>query len=311
MPPPVAGQGIFWGQRTCAPPPCGGDVHAPAPSPAKRARNPIDVRLLQRFQALGPDGIQSAGGLSELAREHGVSFRGLTNLIRENGTLTAQGQAKIRRDVHGLATKPITARLLQQLSALGPGGIQDAGGVAALALLHGVSVNSLQSLILETGCLTAKGQDKIKTQVLDLPHQPVTARLLQELSALGPDGIQGAGGVSALALKHDVSVNNLQSHIGESGRLTVSGQDKINSEVLGLPRQPITASLLQELSALGADGIKDAGGVRAWALRRGVSGNALHLLIRETGQLTALGQDKVNREVHGLATKPITAQLLQ
>jgi transposase-like protein len=68
--------------------------------------------------------------------------------------------------------------------------------VGALALKHGVSVVSLQKLKRETGRLTAQGQDKIKSEVLEIQHKPVTARLLQELSELGPDGARQAAGQS-------------------------------------------------------------------------------------------------------------------
>jgi hypothetical protein len=295
------------GQRICAPLPSGGDVHAPA----KRARNPIKARLLQNIQALGPDGIHNAGGLAELARKHGVSGRALANLIREKGTLTALGQAKIKSELLALPTQPITARLLQELSALGPAGIKNAGGVGGLALKHEVSVGGLQKLILRTGRLTAKGLDKIKSEVLEVRHQPITGRLLQELSTLGPAGIKNAGGVGGLALGHGVSVISLRLLIRETGHLTAVGQDKINTEVFGLQHQPITNQLLQNVSALGPAGIKDAGGVGALALKHGVSADSLQKLIRETGHLTPLGQAKINTEVHGLVTQPITGHLLQ
>jgi hypothetical protein len=208
-----------WGQRTCAPPLSGGDGHAPA----KRAHNPINARLLLDIQALGAGGIQRAGGLRELALRHGVSVRSLQSLILETGRLTPVGQDKINTELHGLANNPITARLLQELSALGPKGIQRAGGVGALALQHGVSVNSLHLLMRETGHLTALGQNKINVEVLQLRHQPITGQLLMELSALGPVGIQRAGGVGPLALRHGVSVSGLRQLIRENGSLTKKG----------------------------------------------------------------------------------------
>jgi ABC-type Co2+ transport system permease subunit len=296
-----------WGQRTCAPPLSGGDGHAPA----KRAHNPINARLLLDIQALGAGGIQRAGGLRELALRHGVSVRSLQSLILETGRLTPVGQDKINTELHGLANNPITARLLQELSALGPNGIQRAGGVGALALQHGVSVGGLQKLILETGRLTASGQDKIKSEVLQIRHQPITSQLLQELSDLGSDGIQRAGGLGALALQHGVSVNSLHLLMRETGHLTALGQNKINVEVLQLRHQPITGQLLMELSALGPVGIKRAGGVAALALQHGVSVNGLRLLIRESGGLTALGQNKINGKVFGVRRQPIRGELLQ
>jgi hypothetical protein len=309
MAPPQAAMAMTWGQRTCALPLCGGDVHAHAP--AKRARNAINARLLQDLQALGPNGIQRAGGLAELARQHGVSSGSLQKLILETGRLTAKGQDKIKSEVLEIRHHPITGRLLQELSALGPDGIKRAGGVGALALQHDVSVNSLHSLILETGRLTASGQDKIKSEVLEIRHQPITNQLLQKLSPQGAAGIQRADGAGALTLQHGVSVNGLLHPTVESGRLTAVGQNKGNSEVLGLRHQPLTGQLLQELSALGPDGIQRAGGLGEWALRHGVSVNSLQSYILETGRLTAKGLDKVKREVLGLQHLPITAQLLQ
>jgi hypothetical protein len=308
MAPPQAAMAATWGQRTCTPTLCGSDGHAPAP--AKRSRTTINPHLLLDIQALGPDGIRRAGGLVELARQHHVSFRALTNLILEKGTLTARGQAKIRRDVLELPTKPIPGRLLQELSALGPDGIKRAGGVGALALKHDVSCTNLRSHILESGRLTAKGQNKIKTQVLELPHQPIPARLLQELSALGTEGIHRAGGLGALALQHDVSIKSLLHFMRADGRMTATGRGKIQTEVLELPTQPITGPLLQELSALGPDGIQRAGGVGALALEHGVSVRTLQSRILETGRLTAKGQNTIKTQVLELPHQPITAQLL-
>jgi hypothetical protein len=156
-----------------------------------------------------------------------------------------------------------------------------------------VSVNSLQSYILETGRLTAVGQDKINSEVPGLRRQPITGQLLQELSALGPAGIKRAGGVATWALQHGVSVRSLQSLIHKTGHPTALGQDKINTEVLGLQHQPITSQLLQELSTLGPAGIQRAGGVGALALEHGVSVTSLRLLIRENGSLTKKGQARV------------------
>jgi hypothetical protein len=250
---------------------------------------PITGRLLQELSALGPDGIQRAGGLGALALKHGLSVIGLRLLIRETGHLTAAGQDKINSEVLRLQHQPITGQLLQELSALGTDGIHGAGGVGALALKHGVSVDSLQKLMRETGHLTPLGQAKVNHQVLGLRHQPITGQLVQMVSALGPAGIKGAGGVTALALQHGVSVNGLHLLVRESGRLTALGQDKINVEVLGFRHKPITGQLLMELSALGPVGIQRAGGVGPLALRHGVSVSGLRQLIRENGSLTKKG----------------------
>jgi HD-like signal output (HDOD) protein len=272
---------------------------------------PITSRLLQELSTLGREHIQRAGGVAELARQHDVSVRSLGQLIRDDGSLTARGRAKINREVLALPTQPITGRLLQEVLALGPDGIKRAGGVAALASQHEVSVRSLAHLIREDGSLTASGQAKINREVLALPTQPITGRLLQELSALGPDGIKRAGGVAALASQHTVSVNSLVHFIREDGSLTAQGRAKINREVLTLPTQPITCRLLQELSALGREGIRCAGGLAALASQRDVSFRTLGQLIHSDGSLTALGRGKINREVLALPPQPITGQLLQ
>jgi hypothetical protein len=336
MTPPRQGGGCTpWASSPSAPP-SGGD--ADAPPPAKRARlvgigspnllakgtrpgpvtakqhthgNRINARLLLDIQGLGREGIREAGGVAALATRHDVSVSRLGQLIHKDGSLTAQGRGKINREVLALPTQPVTGRLLQELSALGREGIRRAGGVAALASQRDVAVNSLLQLIREDGSLTAQGRAKINREVLALPTQPITGRWLQELSALGPEGIKRAGGLATLASQHDVSVNTLGQLIHKDGTLTARGQAKINREVLALPTQPITAQLLQGLSALGREGIRLAGGMAAWASQHDVSVNSLGDLIREDGSLTARGQAKINRELHALPTQAITSRLLQ
>jgi transposase-like protein len=272
---------------------------------------PITGRLLQELSARGREGILRAGGLAAWASQHDVSVSSLGQLIHEDGSLTALGQAKIHREVLALPTQPITGPLLQELSALGREGIQRAGGLAAWASEHDVSVRSLGQLIHKDGSLTALGKAKIKRDVLQLPIQPVTGRLLQEVLALGPEGIKRAGGVAALASGHDVSVRSLTQLVRQDGSLTARGRDKINREVQALPTQPITARLLQELSALGREGISSAGGLAALARQHDVSFRSLGQFIRNDGSLTARGQAKINREVLALTPQPITAHLLQ
>ena len=57
--------------------------------------------------------------------------------------------------------------------------------------------------------------------------QPVTGRLLLELSVLGRDGIHKAGGLAALAGQHGVAYNTLRKLVHEDGSLTTLGQTKI------------------------------------------------------------------------------------
>jgi DNA-binding phage protein len=324
------------GQHTSAPPLRAGDAGAPASAelvrligtgrpdlltgqtplgavtaaPHTRA-NRITAGLLLDIHGLGRDGIRQARGLTGLARQHHVSFNSLRQCIHKNGRLTAQGQDKIQREVLALATKPITGRMLLELSALGRKGIEDAGGTGEWARRHNVSVNSLRQLIHEDGSLTAVGRAKINREVLAVPTQPTNAQLLQGLANLGPDGIERARGVAALASGQDVSVQSLRQLIREDGSPTAHGQDEVNREVHALPTQPITGQLLQEVLAQGPDGIKDAGGVAALANKHGVSVRSLRQLVRENGSLTARGRDKINREVFALRTRPITSHLLQ
>jgi hypothetical protein len=122
--------------------------------------------------------------------------------------------------------------LLLELSALGRGGIQRAGGLAAWARRHNASVNTLRQLIRTDGSLTALGQIKIDREVHALPSEPITGPLLQKLSTLGSEGIQRAGGVMALASRHNVSVHSLRHLIHKDSSLTARGQDRIEREAL-------------------------------------------------------------------------------
>jgi hypothetical protein len=96
----------------------------------------------------------------------GVALDSLRKFIHEDGSLTAQGQAKIQREVFKRPTQPVTSQLLQDIQALGREGIHRAGGVAALANQYGVAFGSLRNLIREDGSLTARGQAKIQREGL-------------------------------------------------------------------------------------------------------------------------------------------------
>ncbi|WP_175040367.1 hypothetical protein, partial [Burkholderia contaminans] len=86
----------------------------------------VTASLLQEIQALGQKGIEDAGGLPGLAQQYGVSF--LSNYLHRDGSLTLKGEAVIYEAKHAPTTR-VTASLLQEIQALGPQGIKDAGGL--------------------------------------------------------------------------------------------------------------------------------------------------------------------------------------
>jgi hypothetical protein len=144
---------------------------------------------------------------------------------------------------------------MQQLSAWDT---QHADGETASAARHDVSVNGLHRLMREDDGLTALERDKIKREVPAL----LTRRLMQQLSAWDT---QHADGETALASPYDVLIRSFGQLIHADGRLTARGQSEINRvlnpEAYAVRAQPITGTLLQEVAALGEEGIQSAGGV--------------------------------------------------
>ncbi|VWD62538.1 hypothetical protein BCO18442_07545 [Burkholderia contaminans] len=220
-----------------------------------------------------------------MARQYGVSF--LSNYLHRDGSLTLKGEAVIDQAKHPTTTL-VTASLLQKIQALGQKGIEDAGGLPALARQYGVRLNSLSNHILKNGNLTKRGEALIY-QVKHPPTTRVTASLLQEIQALGPQGIKDAGGLPALARQYGVRFNSLSNHILKNGSLTGRGEALIY-EAEHPPTTPFTASLLRKIRALGPKGIKDAGGLRALARQYGVRFSSLSKSIRRDGSLTEYGK---------------------
>jgi hypothetical protein len=113
--------------------------------------------------------------------------------MREDDGLTALERDKIKREVPALLTR----RLMQQLSAWDT---QHADGETALASPYDVLIRSFGQLIHADGRLTARGQSEINRvlnpEAYPVRAQPITGTLLQEVAALGEEGIQSAGGVA-------------------------------------------------------------------------------------------------------------------
>ncbi|WP_175712573.1 hypothetical protein [Burkholderia ambifaria] len=261
--------------------------------PSRPTTSGITATLLRAIQALGPKGIEDAGGRRGLARQHGVNPGTLSTLISETGSLTPRGDALISQAAHPPTTR-ITASLLQKIQALGPQGIQDAGGRLALARQYGVCYNELSKLILEDGSLAGRGEALIH----ESEHPPtacVTASLLREIQPLGPKGIEDAGGLPALARQYGVNYGTLSNHISKTGSLTPRGEALIHQDKHP-PTTRVTASLLVEIQALGPKGIKDAGGLPALAREYGVSYGALRGCVRSNGELTALGKARLRQQ---------------
>ncbi|MCA8035392.1 hypothetical protein LGM46_20715 [Burkholderia arboris] len=205
-------------------------------------------------------------------------------------------------------TTRVTASLVQEIHALGRQGIEDAGGLYALARKYGINYNTLSNHISGNGNLTMQG----KALIYQAEHPPttrVTASLVQEIQALGPQGIEDAGGLYALARRADVYYNTLRGYILEDCSLTKRGKALIY-QAEHPPTTPVTASLLQEIHALGRQGIQDAGGLYALARRYGVNYTALSHYILEDCSLTKRGKALIYQAEHP-PTTPVTASLLQ
>jgi len=116
--------------------------------------------------------------------------------------------------------------MLQEIQALGPQRFQDAGGLPALARQHRVSCSALSNYILGNGSLNMRGV----ALIYEATHPPttlVTASLLKEIQALGPQRFQDAGGRPAWARRHRVSYSSLSMAIRRDGSLTPLGKAKI------------------------------------------------------------------------------------
>ncbi len=264
--------------------------HAEIGEAARPPTTRVTASLVQEIHALGRQGIKDAGGLYALARKYGINYNTLSNHISGNGNLTMQGKALIYQAEHPPTTR-VTASLVQEIQALGPQGIEDAGGLYALARRADVYYNTLRAYILEDCSLTKRGKALIY-QAEHPPTTPVTASLLQEIHALGRQGIEDAGGLYALARQADVYYNTLRGYILEDCSLTKRGKALIY-QAEHPPTTPVTASMLQEIQALGPQRFQDAGGRPAWARRHRVSYSSLSMAIRRDGSLTPLGKAKI------------------
>ncbi|WP_175710363.1 hypothetical protein [Burkholderia ambifaria] len=258
--------------------------------PSHPTTSGITATLLRAIQALGPEGVEDAGGLPALARQYRVRHGSLCRHFREDGSLTPRGKAKIQENMLP-PTKKVTATLLCKIQALGPEGIKNAGGRLGLARRYSVKYRPLCNYIHEDGSLTPLGKAKIQENMRP-PTELVTASLLQEIQALGPQRFQDAGGRPALARQHRVSCSALSNYISGNGSLNMRGVALIY-EATHPPTELVTASLLKEIQALGPQRFQDAGGRPAWARRHRVSYSSLSKAIRRDGSLTPLGEAKI------------------
>jgi hypothetical protein len=118
---------------------------------------------------------------------------------------------------------------LREIQPLGPKGIEDAGGLPALARQYGVNYGTLSNHISKTGSLTPRGEALIH-QDKHPPTTRVTASLLVEIQALGPKGIKDAGGLPALAREYGVSYGALRGCVRSNGELTALGKARLRQQ---------------------------------------------------------------------------------
>ncbi|WP_175805959.1 hypothetical protein, partial [Burkholderia ambifaria] len=275
--------------------------------PSHPTTSGITATLLRAIQALGPEGVEDAGGRRGLARQYSVRYGSLCNYIYGDGSPTPLGEAKIQENMRP-PTELVTASLLQEIQALGPQRFQDAGGRPALARQHRVSCSALSNYISGNGSLTLKGEAKIRENMLP-PTKKGTATLLGKIQALGPEGIKNAGGRRGLARLYGVRYAPLCVYIHEDGSLAPLGEAKIQ-ENMRPPTELVTASLLQEIQALGPQRFQDAGGRPALARQHRVSCSALSNYISGNGSLNMRGVALIYEATHP-PTELVTASLLK
>jgi adhesin HecA-like repeat protein len=242
----------------------------------------ITTAMLRQWATLGPTGLQEAGGLGGLARQHNVSFAALKTYLRADGTLTLQGQDRLDPD----GKVEITDDMLRQWAALGRAGIKDAGGLEGLARRNNVSVAVLRNYLRADGSLTQVGEDRLHPE----KRAKITPAMLQAWKALGQMGIEAAGGLEGLARQNDVSFAALRNYLRADGTLTLRGEDLLTPGA----KVEITAAMLRQWAALGRAGIEAAGGLGGLARRNNVSAVTLRTYLRADGTLSQHGQDRLD-----------------
>jgi hypothetical protein len=239
--------------------------------------------MLREWVALGRAGIKAAGGLVGLARKNNVSFAALRNYLRSDGTLRQRGEGRLNPGTKARNTDDMP----RQRAALGRARIEVAGGLDDLARRNNVSTPAPRNYYVRPDVtLIQQGKDQLAPE----DKVEITDDMLRQWANLGRAGIKAAGGINGLAGQNNISAGALRNYLRANGTLTQYGEDRLNPE----GKANITNNMLRQWAALGAAGIKAAGGIDELARRHNVSVVALRTYLRADGRLTQRAEDRLN-----------------
>ncbi|WP_150576783.1 hypothetical protein [Pandoraea aquatica] len=250
----------------------------------------VTEALLLRIEALGASGIAAKGGIGEVAKANGIARSTLKPYISSTGLLSAEGRIRVREGGRFRAGK-VTAGLLKALKEMGPNGIQSRGGLQAIAREEGVAFRTLMSLVTMRGEPSTLGRARLDEfdPARRARKRPVTAEILLSIQRLGASGIRAAGGLPALAKRHDVFLSSLRTLINSKAKLGPDGKRVLTGERPSRVAR-ISNDLLRDVKALGRKGIKAAGGLAGLAKANNVKFEALRRYINCRGVLTPAGR---------------------
>ncbi|MDY7578684.1 hypothetical protein RGU70_10150 [Herbaspirillum sp. RTI4] len=160
-------------------------------------------------------------------------------LKRISPRLKPQNHTSVQYKIPG--ERSFCATHLKEIKEGGKAKILANGGLKGVARQHHISYSYLRSLIDRQGDLTNRGEEKMKRS--PFYKNPITARLLIQIEALGGAGIRAAGGLRGIAEMHGVSTDYLRQLMHEDSSLTERGQRK-KSTIIPLPffsPPPLTA----------------------------------------------------------------------
>ncbi|WP_157122671.1 hypothetical protein [Pandoraea oxalativorans] len=251
----------------------------------------VTGELLLRIEALGASGIAAKGGIGRIADAHGIARSTLRTYVSKCGKLYSEASDRAA-ETGRFRTGKVTVGLLRALEKMGPQRIKSRGGLRAIARDEGIPFRTLKGYVDRYGKPSVLG----RARLLDhgdparlAAKVPVTPELLRSIEGLGESGIRAAGGLGALADRHNVFLSSLRSHINGKGVLGHLGKRLMKGERRARISK-ISNELLRDLEALGPQGIKAAGGLVAVATANHVAFDTLRSYIDCRGQLTPVGR---------------------
>jgi hypothetical protein len=118
----------------------------------------ITVAMLRQWAALGKAGIEAAGGIDGLAKEHNVSIAALRSYLRIDGSLTQRGEDRLNPG----GKVDVTDDMLRQWATLGPSGIRALGGFDGLARHYNVTIGAMRNYLRADGSLRPLGEERLR-----------------------------------------------------------------------------------------------------------------------------------------------------